>query len=257
LSSEELKDKDNPGVEPIQEDLDTQDEVIDIPDGTEEDVDVDTVSAMAETISDLQGELDEANSANESLRKELSAKAETLNKVVEGIQNLARELGILASSDTNNNSEGDNEEKEAVPADTLDVLRAQNESLSIKIADLTRKLIQLYAEKACALKLQLGDIKQEEYSDTLVLLSNRTLDSLEDCVADLEQKARTLGPVRLAIETVTNPGFGDNSQPGVRTVETSDEKSKDGKGPLGAPANITEYDIFKEFLTGRHKGGAR
>jgi chromosome segregation ATPase len=199
------------------------------------------------TLDELQEDLDEANSRVNELTNQVAELQNNYNALVEKIKAIATELGVApeAESETSESTEDINalEDRIAGLQASNDALTAENQALTAQIAELKAAALQNLVEQVVNLKLQLGDITEEDVENETQRLIARTEQSLRDTLDDLSHRKPVTSRV---IEKISNPGLADNSQNGVEVIENSDGEKKP---PVIDKENLTPKDVFKGLMT--------
>lgn len=210
----------------------SEEEVVDIPAETPEQ------QAMNETIDQFQQELEESKAETEELKT-------TLESVVEMVKGIAKALNIVESDS----------EDPALPEELTD-LQKTIEGLEGSLASITEErdlllgqvtefkaqAVIALAEKIADKKVSLGDILEEAKQAEVDKLVSKDEETLNFYYEELKSRVT---PVK--ITKVVNPGFVDNSQPGViDKITLGEESQEDQKEKIKDPSKV-----FSNLLTGK------
>jgi chromosome segregation ATPase len=233
------------GQKPTEEEVDTDNEEVDPLEGLDE--------ATKETINGLQDALDEANNKVTDLENKLqesTTKQEDLfNKIVE----FAKSLGIAKEEGPESEAVTEEvnklkDEKAQLEA-TVESLTVENNGLLAQVAEFKSKEVTSVAEQIATLKVELGDIKEEEKQALLDKLATRTKESLQDSLDDLiARKPATESATVITVPKVTSPAQADNTGNGV--VEAENPESVE-EAAAKAEIKITPQEAFRGLLTGK------
>jgi hypothetical protein len=232
---------------------------------TEETVEQETEVKSSDTDNDTttqeeSTEVEEKNSTEtvetltekvSNLESELSAVKESNQKVLESLLTILKDAGLIKeNSDSASNSDDDcansSEMQEKVNSLEAEVARLteENNNLVEQNTNLHSEIRTGVIEKIVDLKIALGRVSEEKREDELTAYESRSMESLNDTLADFARELENSPKLTRETQSVTNPGLADNSQNGIIV------DSKTGESDNSKPT-LTNEDVFKNLLHGK------